>query len=291
VLEVTKIESVNGGGFYPVAGNLRSMGPRPDAPPLTLQSLQDGSAAKVELVVHQIDSWQASIVEAGLTLPGELFLPEFPPNAVVYDLDANKVLGALEPRPLLKAGERAPELEVAAWLDGESRTLASLRGRVVVLDFWGVWCGPCRQIVPGLKELHETFRERPVTFISLHTAGAIPVDVAAFLKEQDWECVAAIDRGTMIEDSATANLYGVGAFPTLIVIDPEGVIAFNGAHELDEDPDTVEVRMKADAEQIGIPWPLDKDADAPVVQERMRKMFVHEMRREIERVLPQSPAP
>jgi thiol-disulfide isomerase/thioredoxin len=287
VLDVTGIEAVNGGGFYPVAGEAKSMGPRPDAPPVTLQSLRDGSAAKVELVVHQIDGWEATVVEAGLRLPGELFLPEFPPDSVVYDLDENKVLGALEPRPPLKASERAPELEVAAWLDGESRTLASLRGRVVVLDFWGVWCGPCRQIVPGLKDLHEIFRDRPVTFISLHTAGAKPDDVAAFLKDQSWECMGAIDRGTMIEDSATANLYGVGAFPTLVVIDPEGVVAYNSGRELEEDRDVVEARLKADAEQLGFPWPLDKDADAEVVQERMRKMFVHELRREIERVVPQ----
>lgn len=68
-----------------------------------------------------------------------------------------------------------------------------------------------------------------------------------------------------------------------------GVVAYNSGGELEEDRAVVEARLKADAEQLGFPWPLDKDADAPVVQERMRKMLVHELRREIERVTPKSP--
>jgi hypothetical protein len=126
-----------------------------------------------------------------------------------------------------------------------------------------------------------------VTFISIHTAGVQPADAAAFLEQQEWECLAAIDAGTMIEDSATANLYGVRGFPTLVVIDSRGTVSYNSGHE-PADREAFLAQMQSDAEDLGFPWPLDKDADADVRQERTTQMLVHAMRREIDRVLPPS---
>lgn len=291
VLEVTEVKAFDGAGFYPVSGTLTMMGAPADAPPLTMQDLQDGKGIQHPSVVHQIESWAAATVEANLPLSAALFLPKFPANFATFDLDQNKTVGQNETvapperRPPLKVGDTAPELKVGVWLDGESRTLAALRGRVVVLDFWGLWCGPCRQVVPGLNQLHEIYRDQPVTFISIHTAGAKPEDVSAFLKEKDWKCVAAIDGGVGLDDSFTANSYGVSVFPTFVVIDPKGVVYF-ASETSEKDRDTLEEEVKRDAKELGIPWPIDKDADGEVLQERTTKLMVHQMRREIDRALP-----
>lgn len=54
-------------------------------------------------------------------------------------------------------GKTPPKLEVEDWVntEGKALKLADLEGKVVVLDFWGVWCGPCRDAMPHLKELYE----------------------------------------------------------------------------------------------------------------------------------------
>jgi thiol-disulfide isomerase/thioredoxin len=67
------------------------------------------------------------------------------------------------PPPTLADGTPAPEWTIAEWTDGKDRDLADYRGKVLVLDFWGVWCGPCIEAVPaggtasdGLLALHRT---------------------------------------------------------------------------------------------------------------------------------------
>jgi thiol-disulfide isomerase/thioredoxin len=157
----------------------------------------------------------------------------------------------------------------------------------VVIDFWMLACGPCRQTIPGLKQLHEIYRDQPVTFISIHTAGATPDDVSAFLKEQDWKCVAAIDGGIGApDDSNTASSYGVSHFPTFVIMDPKGVVSCANIEGGEKAARAFEEQMKRDAKELGIPWPIDKDADEKVLQQRRDKLLVHQMRREIDRVLP-----
>lgn len=77
----------------------------------------------------------------------------------------------------------------------------------------------------------------------------------------------------------------MSAFPTFVVIDPKGVVSF-ASETSEKDRNTLEEQTQRDAKELGIPWPIDKDADGEVLQERTRKLFVHQMRREIDRALP-----
>ena len=64
-------------------------------------------------------------------------------------------------------GRQAAELE-SDDLEGKPMKLADYRGKVVVLDFWATWCGPCVAAMPRLIEIQKRFRDRPVVFLALH---------------------------------------------------------------------------------------------------------------------------
>jgi thiol-disulfide isomerase/thioredoxin len=69
----------------------------------------------------------------------------------------------------LEIGKPAPELEISDIIvpKGKKVSLSSLRGRVIVVEFWVTWSGPCLAAFPHINELQEHFRNKPVTFISI----------------------------------------------------------------------------------------------------------------------------
>ena len=69
-------------------------------------------------------------------------------------------------------GNRAPEIQAAGWLNGPGPTSAELHGKVIVLDAWAFWCGPCRAQAPELVALYKRYRERGVVFVGLTGEGA-----------------------------------------------------------------------------------------------------------------------
>ncbi len=67
---------------------------------------------------------------------------------------------------------KAPEIRAAGWLNGPGPTPEELHGKVLVVDAWAFWCGPCRASAPELVKLHERYRERGVVFLGLTSEGA-----------------------------------------------------------------------------------------------------------------------
>lgn len=129
------------------------------------------------------------------------------------------------PTPL-PIGTLGPELQVAAWSDDRPRSLADLRGKTIVLDFWGVWCGPCVASIPAMQEVVNRYKKRDVVFLGIHTADGDIEEVNKLKKLKGWETSSAIDQGTTILDSVTCKAYGVSGFPTIVILDTEGKIAY-----------------------------------------------------------------
>jgi thiol-disulfide isomerase/thioredoxin len=98
-------------------------------------------------------------------------------------------------------------------------TLASLRGRVVLLDFWATWCGPCVASIPHLIELHEKYADQGLVIVG-HTDGS-SMDVEGFVKKKGMPYIVSV--GADIGDA-----YGVTGIPHVVVIDPDGKIAWQG---------------------------------------------------------------
>ncbi|GAC1408147.1 MAG: hypothetical protein NVSMB64_15940 [Candidatus Velthaea sp.] len=121
----------------------------------------------------------------------------------------------------------APPIELAA-LDGSRFSLSGHRGRVVFLDFWASWCGPCKLSLPLVEHFAKTHREVDVVALD---AGE-PAGVAgAYAREHH------IGNVVLDPDETAAHAYGVTGFPTMVVIDPLGNVrakwvGFNPAIEL-----------------------------------------------------------
>jgi beta-lactamase regulating signal transducer with metallopeptidase domain/thiol-disulfide isomerase/thioredoxin/protocatechuate 3,4-dioxygenase beta subunit len=130
-------------------------------------------------------------------------------------------------------GQPAPELAIDAWRPGAPKRLADLRGKVIVLDFWGHWCLPCLYQMPELMDIAKRFRGEPVEWIAIHTPGVNGFDdldaKLADARERIWKgqdipFVTVIDQRAGEEDrkGITGTRYGIEGWPTLIVIDRMG---------------------------------------------------------------------
>jgi thiol-disulfide isomerase/thioredoxin len=188
------------------------------------------------------------------------------------------------PKPV-KPGESAPDWSIKVWTDGNKRKLTDFRGKVVLLDFWGVWCGGCVQAIPGLKKIHERFGDQ-VVFIGVHTPGTEMSQIKKLLGLKNWDVPVGVDTGPDEGHGETAGRYGVYGYPTFIIIDKQGRITFNPeAEEGAHDREKVMAKMKAMAEEIGIPWPIDKDVSEDEAFARLERMQVYMLSKEIEKAL------
>jgi thiol-disulfide isomerase/thioredoxin len=109
------------------------------------------------------------------------------------------------------------------WKDVESvsgafpSSLAAVRGRVVLLDFWATWCGPCRIVIPKLDALQARYGAQGLSVLGVSTEE--PQDVALFAQRMAVRYAVASDK-----HAETTRSYGVVSLPTLVVIDKRGVV-------------------------------------------------------------------
>ena len=142
----------------------------------------------------------------------------------------------------LRIGKVAPEIDGK---DGDDKQLklSDYRGRVVVVDFWATWCGPCMALVPHEKELVERLKDKPFAFLGVNADQEKQdlIDVAK-KKEITW-------RNFWDGEGEIQKQWGIQYYPTIFVIDHKGVIRYKDVREkaLDEAVDQLLSEVPAEA--------------------------------------------
>jgi peroxiredoxin len=131
----------------------------------------------------------------------------------------------------IKIGDRAPEL-VYESPAGEKIALSSLRGKMVLIDFWAAWCAPCRQENPNLVKTYQRFRDKEFQNGSGFTVYGVSLD----RNMEDW--TRAIEQDGLVWESHVSDLkgpasvpaaqYQVLAIPSNFLIDGDGIIVAKG---------------------------------------------------------------
>ena len=121
-------------------------------------------------------------------------------------------------------GAVAPEFSMND-TEGKAIALSSLKGKVVLVDFWASWCGPCRQENPNVVKVYQKY----------HSKGFEILGVSLDQRKEDWLKAVKDDNLTWIHVSdlqywqnAAARLYGVNAIPQSFLLDKDGKIIAKG---------------------------------------------------------------
>jgi len=122
-------------------------------------------------------------------------------------------LGPLPPGP----GKPAPAF-AGENLRGEKVDLGSLKGKVVLLDFWATWCPPCVASMPHLQKIQDDLGSRGLIVLGVNQEPGEEEKVRRFLQRRSLTFPSIVDRGNI------HVTYGVYSFPTTFVIDRQGII-------------------------------------------------------------------
>jgi thiol-disulfide isomerase/thioredoxin len=120
----------------------------------------------------------------------------------------------------IEVGSTMPEY-AAAWLDGSKFELASRRDKVVLLNVWATWCGPCRYEIPELQRMHNEYAAKGFEVIGVSVDEGTPDGVKAFAAEQKMTYPLALDP-----DGNIANLLQTSVLPTTVLVDRTGKIVW-----------------------------------------------------------------
>ncbi|MHB1096761.1 MAG: TlpA family protein disulfide reductase [Gemmatimonadaceae bacterium] len=111
---------------------------------------------------------------------------------------------------------QAPDFQLTS-LTGEPISPGTLRGKVVLVNFWATWCPPCRVEMPGFQRVYERKRDEHFTIVGISTDAVGPARVAAFLHERGITYPVAMANAAVVRDFG-----GVHTLPTSFLIDREG---------------------------------------------------------------------
>jgi peroxiredoxin len=117
---------------------------------------------------------------------------------------------------LLEVGSAAPDWTLSDQA-GNKHALGDYKGKLVLLDFWGTWCVPCRNTMPSIQKIHDTYKDRGVAVIGI-AVGDDEGNPAGFMKS------SGFNYGLLLKGDPVATAYHAQVLPSLYLIGDEGEI-------------------------------------------------------------------
>jgi len=171
---------------------------------ITVNPPADSGQPRVEIV------WEFQTESLNGELPATTFQFSPPPGS-----RKARYLGDEGPHPL--EGKPAPDFSLE-FLDGTKKKLSELKGKIVVLDFWASWCGPCRRGLPMIDEIMQTGDSSAGVSFAVNQ-GETDEEIQSFLQKTGLKLTVAKDGQGEI-----GNLYLVKGIPQTVLIDREGIV-------------------------------------------------------------------
>ena len=161
-----------------------------------------------------------SNVKINSTIDPALFTQKMPEGFAKVDAPKEEEDEGAQKAPALafKVGDKAPAFKLTS-LAGPEVTLDSLKGKVVLLDFWATWCGPCKQIMPVIQKLSEEFKDKGVAVFGVNTWEKKDGAAKKYMESKKYT------YGCLLAGEDLAKTYGITGIPTLIIINKDGTIA------------------------------------------------------------------
>ncbi|MCS7013652.1 MAG: TlpA disulfide reductase family protein [Chloroherpetonaceae bacterium] len=128
------------------------------------------------------------------------------------------IVPILSPKPAVSAFASAPNFTIQT-LDNRSLSLADLRGKGVIINFWATWCPPCRAEIPAMVELQKQYSDK-FTFVGI-AVNDQEAKVKAFVEEKAINYPVAMDNG-IANEYAKLIQGGIRGIPTSFAIDKNG---------------------------------------------------------------------
>ncbi len=173
------------------------------------------------MIKMRIILWMTILIAIGCGQKGKMKEATRPSEIVNKMMGSNK---SKRPDYAIKA----PDFTLRT-VQGELFKLSENRGKVIMLNFWGTWCGPCRREIPDFNKLHAKYQKDGLEIVGITLTSGSSKNILEFMNDWDMEYTVLTDIDNN-ETQRVTSIYGraigrpITGIPTTLIIDQEGYI-------------------------------------------------------------------